>query len=196
MTLISWNGGPIFRNGAVGTEQACCCGGPPPFTCESCPDCEFPASQYEQGSTIDCFGTTSLASTRALDRWINNVPPGGLPAGVAWKDGFPNALNGCEWAFVIDSLSIDCCYENCDVEPPNPTFTLAAKTRNRYRILLLTCPDGPESAQITDITDQAIEGDLEFENDLKPDNCPGPPVACTDWFDYFPDPEPVCNEFP
>jgi hypothetical protein len=25
MTLISWNGGPIFRNGAVGTEQACCC---------------------------------------------------------------------------------------------------------------------------------------------------------------------------
>ncbi len=26
MTLISWNGGPIFRSGAVGTEQACCCG--------------------------------------------------------------------------------------------------------------------------------------------------------------------------
>jgi len=25
MTLIAWNGGPIFRNGAVGTEQACCC---------------------------------------------------------------------------------------------------------------------------------------------------------------------------
>ena len=25
MTLISWNGGPIFRSGAVGTEQACCC---------------------------------------------------------------------------------------------------------------------------------------------------------------------------
>lgn len=27
MTLISWSGtGPIFRNGAVGAEQACCCG--------------------------------------------------------------------------------------------------------------------------------------------------------------------------
>lgn len=25
MTLISWQNGPIFRNGAVGTEQACCC---------------------------------------------------------------------------------------------------------------------------------------------------------------------------
>lgn len=25
MTSIAWNGGPIFRNGAVGTGQACCC---------------------------------------------------------------------------------------------------------------------------------------------------------------------------
>lgn len=28
MTLISWNGtGPILKSGAIGTEQACCCGG-------------------------------------------------------------------------------------------------------------------------------------------------------------------------
>jgi len=25
MTSIAWDNGPIFRNGAVGTEQACCC---------------------------------------------------------------------------------------------------------------------------------------------------------------------------
>ena len=25
MTLIAWQGGPIFRNGAVGTGQGCCC---------------------------------------------------------------------------------------------------------------------------------------------------------------------------
>lgn len=31
MTLISWNGtGPILKNGAIGTEQACCCGPPEP----------------------------------------------------------------------------------------------------------------------------------------------------------------------
>lgn len=30
MTSIAWNGGPIFRNGAVGTGQECCCGEPPP----------------------------------------------------------------------------------------------------------------------------------------------------------------------
>lgn len=33
MTLISWNGGPIFRNGAVGTEQGCCCGPRLPTGC-------------------------------------------------------------------------------------------------------------------------------------------------------------------
>lgn len=31
MTSIAWNGGPIFRNGAVGTGQACCC-----ETCAPC----------------------------------------------------------------------------------------------------------------------------------------------------------------
>jgi hypothetical protein len=25
MTLIAWNNGPILKNGAIGTEQACCC---------------------------------------------------------------------------------------------------------------------------------------------------------------------------
>lgn len=28
MTLIAWNGGPLFVNGAVGTEQSCCCDPP------------------------------------------------------------------------------------------------------------------------------------------------------------------------
>lgn len=32
MTSIAWNGGPIVRGGAVGTEQSCCCGG-------GCPPC-------------------------------------------------------------------------------------------------------------------------------------------------------------
>lgn len=196
MTLISWNGGPIFRNGAVGTEQACCCGGPPPPPpCESCPDCAFSTTpQYEEGASIECFGVGTLPSTKGLDVF-NGLPPGGLPGGVSWKDGYPAALDGCEWAFVIDSLSIDCCYEDCIVNGVQQNVR-ASKTRNRYRILLLTCPDGPESAQVTDITDLAIEGDLEFENDNKPIECPNPPIACTEWLDYFPDPVPDCNEFP
>jgi len=33
MTSIAWKNGPILRNGAIGTEQACCCGSTP----ECCP---------------------------------------------------------------------------------------------------------------------------------------------------------------
>lgn len=191
MTLIAWNGGPIFYNGAVGTEQACCCGESPP-PCEPCEDCSFSSSQFQNADGIECFGLTSLGSTRAIDVFLG-LPPGGLPNGLTWQPGYPNALLFCTWAFVIDSLSIDCCYENCD---SNPTNSFGAKTRNRYRVLLLTCPDGPESAQITDITSLALQGTFEFEMDLKPAFCPGPPIACTEWFEYYPDPEPVCNEFP
>lgn len=36
MTLIAWQNGPVFRGNAVGTEQACCCGG-----CECAIDCNY-----------------------------------------------------------------------------------------------------------------------------------------------------------
>jgi hypothetical protein len=195
MTLISWNGGPIFRNGAVGTEQACCCDQPPPPPpCEPCEDCEFPASQYEQGNAIECFGQTTLPSTKAQDIFLG-LPPGGLPSGLSWKAGYPAAIELCTWAFVIDSLSIECCYENCIINGVQ-TNAFGGKTRNRYRLLLLTCPDGPESATITDISSDALDGVLDLSDEDDPAGCPDPPVACTDWFEYYPDPEPVCNEFP
>jgi hypothetical protein len=114
---------------------------------------------------------------------------------VSWKAGYPEALLFCTWAFVIDSLSIDCCYEDCIINGA-PTGVIAAKTRNRYRIMLLTCPDGPESATITDITDDALDGVLEPSDEDDPEGCPNPPVACTEWLEYFPDAEPDCNEFP
>lgn len=37
MTSIAWDNGPIFRNGAVGTEQACCCGQDTPPCCSAVP---------------------------------------------------------------------------------------------------------------------------------------------------------------
>lgn len=176
----------------------CCDGvcqeGPCENPCDSCPECGFSGSQFEQGGAIECFGATTQNSTRSQDVYLG-LPPGGLPAGVTWKAGYPDALAGCQWAFVIDSLSIDCCYEDCFINGALSTL-ISGKTRNRYRIMLLTCPDGPGSEQITDITALAIDGDLEFETDTSADVCPGPPVACTAWLDYFPDPVPDCNEFP
>jgi hypothetical protein len=39
MTLIAWNGGPILKDGAIGTGSECCCGSPPNVTecCGSVP---------------------------------------------------------------------------------------------------------------------------------------------------------------
>ena len=36
MTTIAWDGGPIFRGGAVGTEQGCCCNTPCCITSTNC----------------------------------------------------------------------------------------------------------------------------------------------------------------
>jgi hypothetical protein len=170
----------------------CCVSAPP---CEPCEECEFPSSQLEfSGEPLECFGQNSSPSFRSQDIY-NGTPPGGLPTGVSWKSGYPAALSGCSWAFVIDSLSIDCCYEACIVNGQE-TNLFSAKTRNRYRVLLLTCLDGPESATITDISSDALDGVLEPTSEGNPENCPDPPVACTEWLDYYPDPAPVCNEFP
>lgn len=178
--------------------QECCDGvcqeGPCENPCDSCDDCGFSGSQFEQGGAIECFGFGTQNSTRAQDVYLG-LPPGGMPAGVTWKDGYPSALDECQWAFIVDSLSIDCCYEGCIINGVEGN-TFGSKTRNRYRVILLTCPDGPGSEQVTDITSLAIQGELEFETDNKPAACPGPPVACTAWFDYFPDPDPVCNPLP
>lgn len=35
MTSISWRNGPILRNGAIGTEQACCCSTGPQCCCKA-----------------------------------------------------------------------------------------------------------------------------------------------------------------
>lgn len=50
MTSIAWDGGPIFRNGAVGTEQACCCQQPP--CCISSTNCTITVTvTYSNGQT-------------------------------------------------------------------------------------------------------------------------------------------------
>lgn len=52
MTLISWNGtGPILKSGAIGTEQACCCGGQ-----EDCQRCITIYRKRFQNDTRYCQG--------------------------------------------------------------------------------------------------------------------------------------------
>lgn len=49
MTSIAWSNGPIFRNGAVGTEQACCC---EQFCCFTDINCDIVVTvTYSNGQT-------------------------------------------------------------------------------------------------------------------------------------------------
>jgi hypothetical protein len=200
MTLITWNGGPIFRDGAVSTEQACCCDTPPPPPppCDPCEGCEFPTGVLD--NTVEPGGL----NCQAFVPWYSNVRQSlytgpTLPDGVAWKDGYPEALFGVEWRLVSDFAIVSDCYMCGDTNENNGSELQGLRQRYRYRIMVLCCPNGDESAQITDITADALEGDLEGELNFPPvpqDGCSTERFASTDWLDFFPDPEPVCNEFP
>ena len=193
MTSIAWDNGPIFRNGAVGTEQACCCG----FVCNPCNDCSWPADRSEFGEeTLECAGSQGSPSSRGQNIYPTANSPS-LPSGVTWKSGFPDKLFLCNWALVVDSLFIDCCYDNCTVNGVPGSFLLAGKTKTRYRIMLMNCPTETTPGYISDITADAIEGDLQPEvNQADGFNCIGDPIDCTDWFEFYDDPVPDCNEFP
>jgi hypothetical protein len=63
--------------------------------------------------------------------------------------------------------------------------------------MILTCPDGDESATIADISADAINGgNTVVETASIPDGCEDGKFASSTWLDFFPDPEPVCNPLP
>ena len=189
MTSIAWDGGPILRNGAVGTGQACCCA---PFSCTPCNDCSWPADRFEFGEEyIECGDGLAGPSSRGQNIYYRGGP---LPGDVTWQDGFPGALSQCNWALVVDSLSIGCCYDNCPGQPGS--LLIAVKTRYRYRVMVINCPTEEQPASISDVTDRALQGNLEPESSPGEEFCIGDPVACTQWLEYYDSPTPVCNEFP
>jgi hypothetical protein len=148
---------------------------------------------------LNCQAFSSWFSAVYQDIFKSSIGPSfTLPDGVSWKAGYPEALFGCDWAFVVDYALISECY-NCDDTPHQNVGDGIQSTRQRskYRIMILTCPDGDESAAITDISDDALDGgNTVIESASVPDDCEGGKFASTPWLDFFPDPEPVCNEFP
>jgi hypothetical protein len=95
---------------------------------------------------------------------------------------------------VVDSRSVDCCYDNCTINGVPNTIAQGSIVQSRYRIMLINCPEDEEPF-VTDITSLAIDGDLEQEVSTSAQFC-GEPVACTPWLDFYDDPVPICNEFP
>lgn len=202
MTSIAWSSGPIFRNGAVGTEQACCCN----KGCSQCYQCTFPAERSEstdysgtepEGCGADPLG--NYTSARGQTYMPFEFVPGigfssTLPNYVYWKDGYPNAVSACNYKVVADQLSVSCCAE-CTVNGVTQ-ITFYNIFRYRYRLLAIKCPTETEPAALVDLTSQALYGDgLEGETS-PPDGC-GAPIGCTPWpASYYDDPTPECSEFP
>jgi hypothetical protein len=178
--------------------MVCPCCVPQPPSCDPCLNCDIPLGQLSR------FVEPGGLNCQAFFPWYASVlqfvaSPFALPSGVTWKDGYPEALFSCEYALVTDIAEVTDCYMCGDTNENNGSELQGLRQRYRYRIIVLSCPDGDESAQITDITADAVEGDLEGERNFPPppqDGCSTERFASTDWLDFYPDPEPYCNEFP
>lgn len=174
------------------------------FTCATCgEDCDWPykwpAFLLDIGEVgIECGGLGMREPYVYQDIFhATSRPPGWtLPVNISWKPGYPEELNGCDWAFVQDRCEVSCCYQNCEINGQPADFAIGGREIQTYRVMVLVCPDGPESAQILDITNRAIDGPLTQVFDYPPVGCAGEPVACDAYMDFFPTPEFVCNEFP
>lgn len=204
-------------HGACETDEDCgtgcsCVDGEcvPTPPCSPCLDCDWPyvwpASLFEYGDEEECWegglGNTTSPSSKFQD--IFQLPGGGglpspLPNGMTWNAGYPDVLSGCNAVLVVDSSYTFCCYENCTVNgQENQRLLGIGIGKFRYRVLVISCPDGPESATVLDLTSQAISGVTEFEVNYQPEGCPDPPIACTDRIMpiFYDDPVPDCNPFP
>jgi hypothetical protein len=80
MTLIAWNvTGPILKNGAIGTEQACCCTSDPPPTACSCSGSPVtvPRSvslEVSLGALLFSSGTCTQADVEAFIEGTYSLP--------------------------------------------------------------------------------------------------------------------------
>lgn len=117
MTLIAWNGGPLFVNGAVGTEQSCCC--------------DPPVCEWYQAAAPDVPGAADI-QTYSYDDTIPPAPDfcdcncyGGCDAQNSTDFGqvCPDLDNPCTAA--------DCCGEElvCYVRSVDFIATTACKPR-------------------------------------------------------------------
>lgn len=204
MTLIAWNGGPIFRNGAVGTEQACCCDPPPPPPlCDSCPDCEFPAVQNvttyadPEGQCLVNWGGGQIVS-QIQEKSYYRPPLNQEVFTLEFLPGAREAIEQCNWAIVSDQAYKQCCCE-IPVSEGSTLYYFCVKTR--WRLIFIECPEGgtPGFVDRTNEFTTGVKTQVTCGYDLTddpPDRCIGN-VFCYEYPEFLPDPtEPVCNEFP
>jgi len=77
---------------------------------------------------------------------------GSLPHGLSWKDGYPAALDGCNWALVVDVVR-----SRCQFNFPNGDPGCEYAIKYRYKLFSINC----DTQSYDDLTGNAIEGELE-----------------------------------
>jgi hypothetical protein len=179
MTLITFQDGKVvFRDGKVGTEEACCCGGEEEEDCGSEYDhCVVNTAANNSGPfVVGCaeFGDESSSGSRAGNLCRSDFMSVGcdpfIPTGWQWAAGYPEAFGNCRFVFV-QSFS---------------TNTVAceggggcAYTRGSFRVWKLT-PAGT----LVDVTAEAAADGLALIQDLTQ-----PFSGCTECSEGdFPDP--------
>jgi len=156
MTLIAWKDGPIFRSGAVGVESTCCCN-----PCACVPSCSLTRGTVSFiYTTSNCPNTiyppNNLGHEQQREIGFLNDLPGGY--GVSLKTGYIS--QGCGQTFFVRHYvqSYECwsSYNNPGVPFPS------GKTINRFKAFELRCT-GANSAQLVDVSSDALTGTLEIE---------------------------------
>lgn len=170
--------------------------------CEPCEECSFPADRLEfvDPSPGPCGAfPISISSRKGQSFGI------GLPPGVSWKPGYPDAIEGCNWRWMTDYSFKECygtgCLSNGEISGSGERC--CAIEKYKFTLLVIDC----DNQSFVDITDQASEfgpvgfpyqevGPFEVMWDkCLPNNNPAfacENLTCTGYPGYFDQPDPVC----
>jgi len=173
----------------TGESQVCCnegqyccdgvCEDEPCGVCQPCETCWWPGGRSER---VD-YPDETLAGWQSL----GNGPPRSFrsqdivsaPSGVVWKDGYPDALDGCNIAWVANGTARSCV---CD----NSLWVGNAYVRTRYKLYVLNC----ETGEAEDVTSMATDGEIESCS-----NCPpSGDCQCTEELEVYGAPIPICED--
>ncbi len=178
--------------------MVCPCCVPPPPPCDPCLNCEFPDDQSETTfaePTGQCAVNFPGGGFSPSSRSKTYSRPNPLPGGLAWKPGAAAAIAECNWAIVTDVATRTCC---CEIPPELGSTLIYTESMTRYRLMIILCPEG-EDPSWSDVTSEYLDGDFEQEQSNAPNpiegTCLSPP-ECYDFPAFFPDEDPICNEFP
>jgi hypothetical protein len=157
MPLYVQNGKLIQKAGTLGTSAGCCCG----KSCNCLSSCSL-----TQGTVSFTYTTSNCPNTIYRPNNLGHIQEqkigflGNLPSGygVSLKTGYIS--QGCgQTFFVQDTVQSYECWSSYNY--PGVPYP-AGKVKDRFKALELRC-NGANSAQLVDVSSDALTGTLEVE---------------------------------